>query len=68
MAAVAQFAGIGFRGQVSGVGCRVSGFGFRVSGVRKPKCWIFIPRVKLHWNDECRMSIDEWWNRFAQTF
>jgi len=21
-------------------------------------------RVKLHWNDECRMSIDEWWIRF----
>ncbi|CAB1082009.1 hypothetical protein D1AOALGA4SA_9647 [Olavius algarvensis Delta 1 endosymbiont] len=20
--------------------------------------------MKLHWNDECRMSIDEWWNRF----
>ncbi|CAB1084826.1 hypothetical protein D1AOALGA4SA_12334 [Olavius algarvensis Delta 1 endosymbiont] len=23
--------------------------------------------MKLHWNDECRMSIDEWWNRFAQS-
>ena len=23
--------------------------------------------MKLHWNDECRMSIDEWWNRFALT-
>ncbi|CAB1077119.1 hypothetical protein D1AOALGA4SA_4912 [Olavius algarvensis Delta 1 endosymbiont] len=22
-------------------------------------------RVKLHWNVECRMSIDEWRNRFA---
>ncbi|CAB1080466.1 hypothetical protein D1AOALGA4SA_8147 [Olavius algarvensis Delta 1 endosymbiont] len=26
------------------------------------------PRVKLHWNDECRMSNVEWWNRFAQSF
>ncbi|CAB1077010.1 hypothetical protein D1AOALGA4SA_4807 [Olavius algarvensis Delta 1 endosymbiont] len=21
----------------------------------------------LHWNVECRMSIDEWWIRFAQS-
>ncbi|CAB1080297.1 hypothetical protein D1AOALGA4SA_7981 [Olavius algarvensis Delta 1 endosymbiont] len=24
-------------------------------------------RVK-HWNDECRLTNDEWWNRFTQSF
>ncbi|CAB1084723.1 hypothetical protein D1AOALGA4SA_12233 [Olavius algarvensis Delta 1 endosymbiont] len=26
---------------------------------------LLTPRMKLHWNVECRMSIDEWRNRFA---
>ncbi|CAB1076395.1 hypothetical protein D1AOALGA4SA_4191 [Olavius algarvensis Delta 1 endosymbiont] len=40
---------LGFRCQVSGnLGIRHSVFGIRY--------WILTPRVKLHWNDECRMS------------